>query len=147
MAMTRLERAASQARRRVRASSTSVEEALWHHLRRLPGEGRHFLRQERIGPYLADFVSDRLRLVIELDGAQHGRPEQSEKDARRDRVLSEQGYAVLRFPNDDVRKSLPAVLDTIRAVVEERRALPPGERPHALPVESKPRPRPRPRPG
>lgn len=145
MAMTRRERIAAAARRRIARSATPLEDELWQGLRRLPGHGGGFGRQERLGPYLLDFVSDRLGLIIEVDGAQHARPVHRARDAARDLWLSQAGYRVLRFPNEDVRLRLPAVLDTIRAVAEERRVLPPAERPRAVPpVQGRPRPRPRP---
>ncbi|HEY7231246.1 MAG TPA: DUF559 domain-containing protein [Pseudolabrys sp.] len=59
--------------RQMRARPTEAERKLWWHLRhRLSLSGSHFRRQVQIGPYVADFVSHRLRLVIEVDGGQHG---------------------------------------------------------------------------
>ena len=142
--MTRRQRAASTVRRHVEAESTAEERAVWHGLRLLPEEGRHFLRQQVIGRYLTDFVSHRLRLIIEIDGAQHGFEHQREKDVARDIWLGAEGYRVLRFWNAEVRADAAAVLDSIRRVVEERRTLPPAD-PHRLspPLKGKPRPRPR----
>lgn len=143
MAMTRLEAKAHGARRAIALQSTALEDILWRGIRAIPGEGDHFRRQVTIGRYLADFVSHRLCLVIEVDGAQHARPEQQARDTARDRWLGEQGYRVLRFANAAVRADPAAVLDTIRAVVEERRHLPPGEEPAKPTVVGKKRPRPK----
>jgi len=123
MAMTRLEAKAHRARRAIAAQTTALEEHLWRGIRAIPGEGGHFHRQVVIGPYLADFVCHRLRLIIEVDGAQHGMAERSAKDRKRDAWLGSQGYRVLRFWNDEVRRERDAVLDTIFAVVEERRQM------------------------
>ncbi|MEL7488397.1 MAG: DUF559 domain-containing protein, partial [Pseudomonadota bacterium] len=46
-------------------------------------------------PYIADFACVEARLVIELDGSQHG--EASARDARRDAFMDESGWTVLRF--------------------------------------------------
>ncbi|HEX2020784.1 MAG TPA: DUF559 domain-containing protein [Aurantimonas sp.] len=142
--MTRLEAKAHRARRAVAAHATALEEHLWRGIRAIPGEGAGFHRQATIGPYLTDFVSHRLGLVIEVDGAQHGRSEQQAKDAARDRWLGGRGYLVLRFTNQAVRSDAGAVLDTIRAVVEERRHMPPGTEPAKPTVAGKKRPRPKP---
>lgn len=143
MAMTRLERRAANARRRIRADGTALEEALFQAMRRArPADAALFERQVRIGPYLADFVSPALRLVVEIDGAQHARAENAERDARRDAALEGAGYRVLRFPNERVRGDMAAVLDTIGAVVEERRRLPPADPSPPAPRPGKPRPRP-----
>ncbi|MEC5289076.1 DUF559 domain-containing protein [Aurantimonas sp. C2-6-R+9] len=144
MAMTRLEAKAHRARRAIAAQTTALEEHLWRGIRAIPGEGGHFHRQVVIGPYLADFVSHRLRLIIEVDGAQHARADRQARDAARDRWLGECGYLVVRFANNTVRADSAAVLESIRAVVDERRHLPPGEEPAKPKVLGKKRPRPKP---
>ncbi|MCW7542738.1 DUF559 domain-containing protein [Aurantimonas litoralis] len=144
MAMTRLETKAHRARRAIASQTTALEESLWRGIRAIPGEGGHFQRQVVIGPYLADFVSHRLRLIIEVDGAQHARPEQQAKDAVRDRWLGERGYTVLRFANSAVRADATAVLDSIHGAVDARRHLPPGEELPQPTAAGKPRPRPKP---
>lgn len=143
MAMSRLEAKAHRARRAIVSSSTALEECLWRGIVAIPGEGRHFHRQVTIGPFLADFVSHRLHLVVEVDGAQHLAPVQRAKDEARDAWLEARGYRVLRFQNGTVRLDAAGVLDTIRAVVEERRQLPPGDEPEKPMVEGKRRPRPK----
>src|SRR5215204_4570280 len=55
--------------RSMRANPTDAEQELWLHLRkRLAASGTHFRRQVQIGPYIADFVSHKAKLVIEVDG-------------------------------------------------------------------------------
>ena len=143
MALTRLQLKAQRERRAVHGTSTLLEEMLWPSLKAIPGEGPHFRRQLRIGPYLCDFVSHPLGLVVELDGAQHYTPHQLAKDAARDQWLAAQGFCVLRFANAAVRADPAAVLDSIRAVVEERRRLPRRDEPDPPPSLGKRRPRPK----
>jgi very-short-patch-repair endonuclease len=50
-------------------------------------DGRKFRRQHGIGNYIVDFCCPSEKLVIELDGDQHGDYEPIEKDKRRDRYL------------------------------------------------------------
>ena len=61
-------------------------------------------RQEQFGDYHADFYIDRLKTVIEIDGSQHGIPEQSEHDMIRTEYLKERGVQVVRIKNDDIRR-------------------------------------------
>ena len=82
----------------MRKAPTEAERKLWWHLRRLPLDGSHFRRQVQIGSYIADFACHRLKLVIEIDGSQHG--SQVKKDAGRTRRLESEGYRVLRFWNN-----------------------------------------------
>jgi very-short-patch-repair endonuclease len=98
--------------RRLRQNATRVETILWNQLRSKQIEGLKFRRQQPIGGYIVDFVSFEKRLVVELDGGQHA--VSRGKDRERDRLLTEAGYKVLRFWNNDVLQNLPGVLETIR---------------------------------
>ncbi|MBN2372070.1 MAG: DUF559 domain-containing protein, partial [Vicinamibacteria bacterium] len=61
-----------------------------------------------------DLLCAKARVVIELDGAQHlGDPDAYRRDRRKDMLLQEQGYFVLRFLAEDVVKHLDSVLDAI----------------------------------
>ena len=56
------------------------------------------------------------KLVIELDGGQHG--ERQDADASRSAELSEYGYRVVRFWNNDVLGNLEGVLETVMREIE-----------------------------
>jgi superfamily II DNA or RNA helicase/very-short-patch-repair endonuclease len=71
-----------------------------------------------------DLLCDKPRLAIELDGPQHlGDPVAYRRDRRKDRLLQESGYVVLRFLAGDVAKDLDSVLDSILRVFANRRPL------------------------
>ena len=57
---------------RLRKNTTVAEDTLWRHLKRLDVKGSHFRRQVVIAPYIADFACLTARLVVEVDGSQHG---------------------------------------------------------------------------
>ncbi len=59
-----------------------------------------------------DFVCFEARLIIEVDGGQHG---ESTGMPRGMRCFAPRGFRVLRFWNDEVTKSLNAVCLAIRA--------------------------------
>jgi len=105
--------------RRLRAESTDEERKLWRHLRAKQFEGFKFRRQHRIGPYFADFCCIARRLIIELDGGQHAEAEQERMDALRTAHLSEQGYRVMRFWNEQVNRELENVLEAIYAALTD----------------------------
>jgi len=58
--------------RELRKRLTPQEVKLWVKLRELKPLGFHFRRQAPIGSYIVDFVSFSARIVIEVDGGQHG---------------------------------------------------------------------------
>ena len=87
--------------RLLRENSTTVERRLWYRLRARSLNGHKFVRQEPIGPYIVDFICREKGLIIELDGGQHA---DSLHDAIRDKWLTEHGYRVVRFWNNDLTK-------------------------------------------
>ena len=58
-------------------------------------------------PYIADFLSFELRLIIEVDGGQRA---DSLRDIERDNWLAQNEFRVLRFWNNDVLQNLEGVL-------------------------------------
>ena len=81
---------------------TNAERLLWRALRHAKHSGLHFRKQVPIGPYVADFACHRAKIVIELDGWQHGELQAIQHDAERTDFLELVGYRVLRFPNADI---------------------------------------------
>lgn len=59
--------------RRMRHEPSTMERKLWAILRDRRLEGLKFQRQVVIGPYVADFVCLRRRLIVEADGPFHMR--------------------------------------------------------------------------
>jgi very-short-patch-repair endonuclease len=102
--------------REMRAAPTQAERKLWWHLRhRLATPGTHFRRQVRIDRYLADFACHAHRIVVEVDGGQHGA--RSTADEERTRDIEAHGYRVLRFWNNDVLKNIDGVLEVIQSAI------------------------------
>ena len=66
------------------------------------------------GKMEVDLLCSDARLVIELDGGQHlSNADAYRRDRRKDALLQEHGYFVLRFLAEDVGKRLDYVLDAI----------------------------------
>jgi very-short-patch-repair endonuclease len=98
--------------RALRREETPAESRLRRALREaLPGA--KFRRQVSMGPYFADLISHRCKLIVEIDGSQHA--ENVEQDAARTRFLESEGYRVLRFWNNEVLQNLDGVLRAIAA--------------------------------
>lgn len=73
--------------------------------------GLKFRRQVPINRFVADFVCEANKIVIELDDAGHD--QKVEKDAERTKTLETYGYHVIRFANEEIYEDLDAVLDTL----------------------------------
>jgi very-short-patch-repair endonuclease len=94
--------------RKLRKTQTDAELRLWHQLRGRRLGGLKFKRQVPIAGFVADFVCEEARLVIEIDGSQHGT--RAAQDEERTKRLNIAGYEVLRFWNNDVTDNLDGVL-------------------------------------
>jgi very-short-patch-repair endonuclease len=105
--------------RALRNAATPQERRIWSALRLLDIPG-HFRRQVPIGPYFADFAHLGLKLVIEIDGGQHGFDDGRARDEVRTSYLSTLGYRVLRFWNHEVSNNLEGVIETILATSSVR---------------------------
>jgi very-short-patch-repair endonuclease len=99
--------------RALRKRLTPQEVKLWVKLRELKALGFHFRRQAPIGRYIVDFVSFSSRIVVEVDGGQHGMQKGAASDRERDAFLGSQGFRVLRFWNSDVDQNLNGVMESI----------------------------------
>ena len=101
----------------LRKEPTPAESRLWAAIRNNNLNGLKFRRQHAIGPYIVDYCSPKLKLIIELDGSQH--LDQEEYDSERTEYLRGQGYRVLRFWNKDVMNDLDGVIKAISFALEE----------------------------
>jgi superfamily II DNA or RNA helicase/very-short-patch-repair endonuclease len=71
-----------------------------------------------------DLLSAETRVAVELDGGQHlADPEAYRRDRRKDQLLQENGYFVLRFLAEDVGRDLDLVLDAILRSLSQRQAM------------------------
>ena len=104
---------ASSRARTMRKEKTDAERKLWHSLRDLNRQGFHFRQQAPIGKYIADFCDHSAKLVIEVDGGQHGEDDQRRHDDERTAWLNGEGYQVVRFWNGDVLTNLDGVMTSI----------------------------------
>ena len=86
----------------MRRDKSDAEQKLWRWLRDLNRQGFQFRQQAPIGPYIADFCDHSAKLVLEVDGSQHGEPKGLIADRQRTRWLDSHGYRVLRFWNHEV---------------------------------------------
>ena len=88
--------------RELRRNMTPEEKHLWYvFFKKLPVTVN---RQKNIGNYIVDFFIASSRTVVEIDGRQHGRPENHAADTERDADLKRLGITVLRYKNKDINE-------------------------------------------
>jgi len=143
-----------QTARQLRRDQTGEEKELWRALRSHRFAGFKFRRQHPAGIYFLDFYCAAARLDVELDGFQHGLPEQMQHDEARSAFLKEQDIEELRFWNHEWLKNsegcLLAIWDALQhrtgcvqvmKNAAEQRFVPPNEKFIKRPTETNPSPR------
>ena len=100
--------------RRQRAQAVQAETIVWRAVRNRRCDDAKFQRQVPLGDYIVDFVCFERRLVIEIDGPSHEGLEQRLADETRDAWLREQGFQVVRLPNELVIASTELAVARIR---------------------------------
>jgi very-short-patch-repair endonuclease len=85
---------------------------MWRLLRHRQLAHLKFRRQVPFQNYILDFVCFEKRLVIEVDGSQHGA---RDKDQRRDAAIAALGFRTARYWNNDVLQNPSSVLENIIA--------------------------------
>lgn len=95
----------------------TLENRLWTRLKAL--EGYRFRRKSPFRTFILDFVEHDARLVVLLEDGEPGRHRTG--SIVRDRLLSEQGYVILRLWRREAERDLHTALNRIRAVLEDLR--------------------------
>jgi len=77
-----------------------------------------------VRPYLMDFAFPYIKLDVEADGGTfHSSEEQVARDQKRDNMLRQAGWTVIRFQEDDIEKNIGAVLDRIEKEITRKSEL------------------------
>jgi very-short-patch-repair endonuclease len=93
----------------------SLENRLWVRLKAL--DGYRFRRKSPFRTFSLDFVEHDAGLVVLLEDGEPGRHRSG--SVVRDRLLSEQGYVILRLWRREAERDLHTALARIRAVLED----------------------------
>ena len=97
---------------------TPHERKLWYlFLRKYPVK---IYKQRIIGRSIVDFYCASAKLVIEVDGSQHYKPQGIAYDAERSAFLSALGLEVLRFSNRDIDRDFRGVCEEIDITIQNR---------------------------
>jgi very-short-patch-repair endonuclease len=103
--------------RQLRKHMTPEEVKLWVQLKHFNARGFNFRRQAPCDGYILDFVDFNTKLIIEVDGSQHGEAEGARRDAIRDQHFTAKGFTVLRFWNVQINREMDGVIDQIESVL------------------------------
>jgi len=122
----------TQRARNLRRKDTLPERIVWRWLRDRRFGGWKFRRQDPIGPFIADFYCDPLRLIVEIDGTGHQFT--AESDKMRTSYLRRLDIDVVRITNTQVLRDPDSAGQIIIAAIVSRLPSPAASR-HPLPRE------------
>jgi len=104
--------------RALRKNMTKAEASLWKYgLKANKMNGFSFSRQRPVLNYIADFMCKELNLIIEVDGITHLEEEVKKQDAVKDKDLTEAGFTVLRYTDEQVLNRMDLVLKDIEKTI------------------------------
>ena len=92
----------------------TFENRLWERLREM--EAFRFRRKAPFRSFTLDFVEHEAGLVISLEDGEPGRRSGT---IVRDRLLSEQGYVILRLWRGEIARDIAGAVQRIKAVLED----------------------------
>jgi very-short-patch-repair endonuclease len=96
----------------------TLENRLWVKLKAM--EGFRFRRNSPFRTFGLDFVEHELGLVISLEDGEPGpRSSRPSRHIVRDRLLSEQGYVILRLWRREAERDLHSALHRIKGVLDD----------------------------
>jgi very-short-patch-repair endonuclease len=100
----------------MRKAMTPAESLLWDKIKNNK-LGVKFRRQEVIHNYIADFASNSIKLVVELDGSSHN--DKTDYDRYRTEIIEILGFKVLRFKSEELFNDINIVIDTIKSEINK----------------------------
>jgi len=112
----------------IQRARSATEAFLFRRLETLPDTAGRFRMNVELpipfngcGQLEVDLLCADAKLAIELDGGQHLETQEAyRRDRRKDVLLQQSGYFVVRFLAEDVGKHLDSVLDTILRILSHR---------------------------
>jgi len=90
--------------RKLRKEMTEAEKILWDKLKSKQLENRYII---------AEFLSRKYNLIIELDWSIHNLKEVYKLDKHKEQLLSNLWYKILRFKNEEIQNNLEKTLSKI----------------------------------
>ena len=74
-------------------------------------------REKSFYPYYADFAFENVKVVIEIDGGQHERPERKASDEKKDDLLISQGWRVYRIKAKQVLSDINTIMVDLESFI------------------------------
>ena len=78
------------------------------------------VREYSVFPYFIDFAFVNEMVAVEIDGSQHLLPERKESDNKKDELLNELGWVVIRVSEKEIKTNINDVFDQILTILKTK---------------------------
>jgi threonyl-tRNA synthetase len=102
----------------LRQAGVLSETLFWQAFKNKELLGYDIDRQVIIGNYIVDFLIAELGLVVEIDGESHDF--KGEQDVERERYLESLGLEIIRYKDEEIKKSMDFVSDSFQVAIKQR---------------------------
>ena len=78
------------------------------------------IREYSVFPYFIDFAFVNQMVAIEIDGSQHLLPERKERDDKKDKLLNELGWLVIRVSEKEIKTNIGETFNQILSILKDK---------------------------
>ena len=78
------------------------------------------VREYSVFPYFIDFAFVNEMVAIEIDGSQHLLPERKERDDKKDKLLNDLGWLVIRVSEKEIKTNIDEVFKQILLILNDK---------------------------
>ncbi len=78
------------------------------------------IREYSMFPYFIDFAFVNQKVAIEVDGSQHLLPERKKRDDKKDKLLNELGWFVVRISEKEIKTNIEEVFNKVISILNEK---------------------------
>jgi very-short-patch-repair endonuclease len=78
------------------------------------------VREFSVFPYFIDFAFVNEMVAIEIDGSQHLLPERKERDGKKDKLLNDLGWLVIRVSEKEIKTNIDEVFKQILLILKDK---------------------------
>lgn len=75
------------------------------------------VRELSIFPFFIDFAFMNENVAIEIDGSQHLLPDRKERDEKKDKLLIENGWTIIRISENEIKKNIDETLVKLEKIL------------------------------
>lgn len=78
------------------------------------------IREYSVFPYFIDFAFVNQMVAVEIDGSQHLLPERKESDVKKDKLLNDSGWYIIRISEKEIKTNIEVVFNKITSILNEK---------------------------